>query len=484
MNSTKIKTLFAFLIFLACLSCSSIPKDPRLINSKEVDFEFPKPIIWSLDNGLKIYFIENFELPKVSAKIYLPGGNLYELPNNRGASSALGSLLREGGTNKLKPEELDYFLEERGARIESSYDASMGNVFVSCLKEDLNDVFPVFADVIQRPGFDENRFELWKTKVFNSIKERGDNPDVLASIAFSKIVFPKDDPNSLVATSKTIENLSLEYLKKLYSDFVRPDGSRLVITGALSKKEAEELVNKYFSRWETGEKQLSPLKDLAVSLEDNYRRPGIYVLKKDFSQARILIGNASFPRHNPDTFNLIVFNEIFGLGGFSSKLFSEIRTKLGLAYTVYGGVFPGVPRGVFKIYAGTRNEQAISAIKNIIKLTDDARKNVPTEKEMQHANEAIKNSFIFKFESKSSLVSEIAYLEHLGYPPLYNDSYLAKIKEVSAQSARDAFKRSVNTADLSIIVVGNVDVEQIKNEFLGKYNVYELDFNGEEISIH
>jgi hypothetical protein len=160
-------------------------------------------------------------------------------------------------------------------------------------------------------------------------------------------------------------------------------------------------------------------------------------------------------RDNPDYYAISVFNEAFG-GGFSSRLFNDIRTKRGLAYNVGGGIGTnfGHP-GILQVGMGTKSQTTIEAIQAVREDIDNLAKKPITDEEIQHAKDAILNAFIFRLDSPDKILGERITYEYYGYPPDWLDKYQAEIKKVTKEDVNRVATKYLHKDQLAVLVVGN-----------------------------
>src|SRR5690349_20200706 len=121
----------------------------RPLNSVKV----PQPQIFTLSNGLKVYLLEDHELPLVTGRALIRTGNLFDPKEKRGLAEITGITLRSGGTRKLSGDEIDEQLEDMAAGIESGIGESEGTVGFFCLKGNTDAVLQLFHDIITEPAF-------------------------------------------------------------------------------------------------------------------------------------------------------------------------------------------------------------------------------------------------------------------------------------------------------------------------------------------
>src|SRR5262249_20019690 len=157
----------------------------------------------------------------------------------------------------------------------------------------------------------------------------------------------------------------------------------------------------------------------------------------------------------PDYYAIQVMNQLFG-GGFSSRLFSNIRSKQGLAYDVGGGVGTAFDHpGVVRISMGTKSASTAAAIEALQAQINLLVKGNVTEQEVKRAKDAILNSFIFEFDSKEKVLAERIRYEFYGYPSDFLERYRAGIEKVTPAEVDRVARKYVHPDRLAILVVGN-----------------------------
>jgi zinc protease len=472
-----LRVLVAMIVVCALSACSglsggAIPSSPEKVEIPDISFTIPTAERWTTDNGIEVYYYHNDELPQIRGVMYFPGGSLSDYSGITGLAGAVGDQMREGAFEGMSPDDLDRRLDSLAASIETDFGSEYGTASFFSLTEDFAEVFRLYADVIQRPAFDSSRLELWKKLVANSIVRRKDSPDKMAGMAFAEQIYGKGSPFAKAIDADSLELITPERLREFHRRFVRPDGAKLAISGALSREEVEAAVNQHFGSWPVG-RYVRP----SLPSVDYTPKPGIYVLERDFDQATVLIGHQGPARHTPDQFDISIYNRVFGHGGFGSTLFKEIRSRLGLAYYVYGGISSGAVRGVFQMSMGTRSTQVEKAIKQAISLSAETKTELPDPDAFKDAKSAVKRSFVFKFASPDYIARRAVILKLLGYSEDYDQTYLANIEKVSREDLLAVAKKRVHPKELVVVVVGRVSAQEMANAFAGTADVYRLDFD-------
>jgi len=159
-------------------------------------------------------------------------------------------------------------------------------------------------------------------------------------------------------------------------------------------------------------------------------------------------------RDNPDYYAIEVFNEFFS-GSSTSRLYSNIRSKKGLAYAVGGGIGTDYDHpGVLRLYLGTKNSTTAAAIDAFNEELDALKTHPATPEELTKAKDAILNSFVFRFDSKEKVLREWMTYEFHGYPADFLERYRGGIAKVSIEDVSRVAEKYVHKDQLATLVVG------------------------------
>ncbi len=467
-----LRTLLALVVLISVVACSTIPNSPYGLGNGDVEFEIPKPERWKLANGMNVIYYHNDEIPQIRGTLYFPGGDLTDPTGIAGLAQATGKQIRGGSIKGIKPDDLDKRLDDLAASIESGFGDEYGTASFFSLEEDFDEVFSLFTDVVRRPAFSQDRLALWKRLAADGILRRRDNPGTMASMAFGMLLFGEDSAFTKAISKESLSKITRTNMREFHSRFVRPDGAYLTLSGSLSREQVETAINAKFADWSPGTFKRPSLPSVSHAIV-----PGIYVLERDYDQATIRLGHRGPSRHSPDIYPIKIYNHMFGHSGFGSTLFREIRSKLGLAYSVYGGLWPGAVEGQFMVGMGTRVSEAPKAIDRTLELTKESIDELPDETRFKAAKSAVTKSFVFRFADPSYIADRTAMLELLGYPDTYDQDYLENIRGVTPSAVKDAGQRWVHPEELVVVIVGRVSAEEIAEAFKGEFDVYRLDFD-------
>ena len=346
-------------LLVAALPVMGQVKDHRNIKYPDLpELKPEKPQIFTLNNGLKIFLIEDHEVPMIEVEARIRTGSNYVPLDKTGLSDIFGQVQREGGTESMTGDEIDDFLETRAASIETGLGGDSGFAQMDCLKEDFRDVVRLFSDVLRKPVFEEDKIEVAKQQVKTGIARRNDNVGGVVGREFNKLIRGADSPLAAVAEYETVASVSRDDLVAWHGKYYHPNSTMLGVVGDFDTEQMKDIISEVFGDWERGPDFSAPEPHYQDQVE-----PGVYYIEKaDVTQANIRMGHLGIRTSNPDYYAVQVMNEVLG-GGFAGRLFSNVRSKKGLAYSVFGGVGSSLPRrGVFQAGMSTQSEKMAESV--------------------------------------------------------------------------------------------------------------------------
>ncbi|WP_324282202.1 pitrilysin family protein [Cyanobacterium aponinum UTEX 3221] len=423
------------------------------------EIKLPEYERYQLDNGMVIYLIEDHRLPLISGNAVIRTGSRFDPPSQVGLAELTGSLIRLGGTANYSPEQLNSILEQKAAAIESSIDETMGSVSFSSLSYDLDTIFPLFAEVIQSPAFDSQQLEVLKTQAKGAIARRNDDPGNIASREFKKLVYGENNPYARTIEYKTLDNIQQSDIKNFHSKYVRPEGIILGIVGDFDSSQIKEKIAQYFGNWQVNS-QVKPTFDTITSKQEKSK--GIFIADQpQLTQSNILLGHLAGKLNDPNYPTLSVMNGV--LNGFGGRLHNEIRSRQGLAYSVYG-VWQGAYDypGLFVAGGQTKTDTTTQFIKTMKEEIEKLRTQPITEAELNYAKDSILNSFVFKFQNPSQTLSRMMTYEYYDYPQNFIFDYQQGVKNTQIDDVLNVAQEYLHPDKIVTLVVGNE--EEIKQE--------------------
>ncbi len=402
-----------------------------------------------LQNGMVIFLEPDHELPMIDGTIRIRGGRRDEPAPKAGLSAVYSEAWRTGGTKSKTGDELDDFLETRAALVETSSGADSTFLSWSSPKEVFDPVFAVVVDLLQNPEFRQEKINLAKKQIKSAIARRNDDINAIAARESTKLAYGADNPYARTAEYATIAAVTRDDLVQWHKRTVVPNNIIVGIAGDFDPADMERRLRAAF----TGLPQGTRLQTQEISFHPAH---GLFLIEKnDVNQSDISMVDLGIERRNPDYYAIEVFNQLFG-GSFTSRLVANIRTKLGLAYSVGGGIGAAYDHpGIFRIALGTKSDSTAAALDALNQQLVEISKGGIKESELRTAKDAILNSFVFAFDSKDKVLAERMAYEFYGYPADFLERYRAGIEKVTVADVNDVAKKYVHPERMAVLVVGN-----------------------------
>lgn len=425
---------------------------------------------FELDNGLKVFVVENHKIPRVSYSLVLdydaaPEGEL------TGLADITGQLLRTGTTH-LSKDELDEEVDFIGARLGTS---STG-VYASSLKKHNEKLLTLMADVIMNPSFQEEELAKIKTQTISGLKSQQDDAGAISNRISRQLIYGKHHPYGESITEKSIGNLTPEYCREFYQTFFRPNIGYLAIVGDINLAEARSLIQKHLGSWEK-----SPVMDYVPETPVLPKSPSVAIVDRPAAvQSALRVGYpVDLKPGAPDAIPARVMNTI--LGGASFRLFNNLREEKAYTYGAYSQLSADKLTGRFMVTTEVRNSVSDSAINEIFY---EMRRigNEPVEtKELELAKNYLNGNFALSLENPQTVAGFAISTARYGLPDDYYANYMKNLSAVTADDVMAAAKNYVKPENAYILAVGKAaDIAPRLMQYTGGAPITYYDFEGKE----
>jgi zinc protease len=419
--------------------------------SSPPDVKVPNYTRFQLANGLIVYLMEDHELPLVSGSALIRTGDRWEPADKVGLAGIMAAVMRSGGTTKTPPDDLNRYLERRAASIEMGMSETAGSGGFNALTEDLTPVFELFAETLRSPAFPESKIALAKTQVRGGIARRNDNPNSVAGREFEKLLYGGDSPYARVVEYANLDNISRADIISFYQTYYMPDRVMLGIVGDFETAAMRKLVEAKFADWQPSRSRQSfPLPAVAQA-----NTGGVFLVNQpQLTQSSVQIGHLGGQLSDPDYAALSVLNGV--LNGFGGRLFNEVRSRQGLAYSVYASWRPNFDYpGTFLAGGQTRSETTVPFIKSILGEIAKIRTAPVSQTELAFAKDTVLNSFIFNFQDPAQTLSRLLRYDYFSYPQDFIFRYRKALAATTAADVQRVAQRHLQPEKLVTLVVGN-----------------------------
>jgi len=444
------KAIWSLLSLLTLALAQGVPADwpdPFKMQFQRLQPSVIRPTEAQLSNGLKVLLVEDRALPFVSGRVYLRAGAIFEPDDKVGLSGIFSSVLRTGGAGERTPDQVDEILETLAATVSVSTDNLFTSVAFNTLTENLDQVLQIWADVLVRPRFAQERLDLEKGRALEAIRRRNDQPTQIAVREFVRRI-NEGHPAGRISSAASIQSITRDDLVAFHQRFFKPNGAVLAITGDFSTQEMVARLERVLQGWQQGPVSLP-------TFAPPRPKPGIYFLQKETNQSVIYMGNPTVTAFAPGYSELDLASRVLG-DGFNSRLFLEVRTKRGLAYATGGAQTQGFGWPGF-IYGASisRVEKTAEVIELMLAQFRDLRERLVSQEELELFRNSILNAEVFRFTSKQAVAERIARTQMLGLPPDYYEQYIRQIQAITPADLQRAVQQYVRPEQFVIVVVGD-----------------------------
>ncbi len=432
--------------------------------------EFTK---FELKNGLKVIVVENHKLPVVSYSLSLNLDPIFE-GDKVGYTSMAGELLRSGTSSKTK-DQLDEEIDFIGA----SLSTNRKGIYASSLKKHSSQLLDLMTDVLYNPVFPQEELDKLRKQYLTSIKSEKDDPKSISSNITQALMFGKETAYGEMATEDSYENITVEDCKTYYQTYFRPNVAYLVIVGDITQKEAKKTVKTYFSKWE---KQEVPSEEFVKPAGFSQAKYAM-AHKDDANQAYITV---SYPVDlkpgTPDALKASVMNRVLGGGGFSSRLFQNLREDKAWTYGAYSRISTDEHMGVFKAYSNVKGAVTDSAFVEIHKEMERIINEDVNEEDLQLIKNAMAGSFGRSLEDPATIARFAVNIDKYNLPTDYYETYPERLAAITIEDVKEAAKKYIKPDKALFLAVGDITVIEplMKNVAKGE-KVTEYDFYAEKV---
>ncbi len=399
-----------------------------------------------LPNGIVLLVAERPAVPIVAVRVFHRAGAAFDPPDRAGLANLTAVLLTRGAGQR-SGQEIDSAIEFVGGRLESGGGRDGITTSLAVLKRDLSLGLDLLRDVVLAPTFPEAELKRKASEIQAAIQRSEESPEAVAGRALARLVFPHHPYGKPVeGTRESVGRLTRDDVVQFHRQQVRPDTTIIAVVGAVTVDEARREISNRFGGW--ARPTTPPPADPGVPTP---AAPQAEEVKRELTQATIMLGRQAIRQSDPDYFPLAVASYVLG-GGSASRLYTRVREEGGLAYSVASWVAPAKYGASFSLSAQTRVAE-VSRVTNILReeLARMGREPV-AERELALAKAYLIGSFPLRLDTSAKVADFLVSVEELGLGLDYADRYRARVGAVTAADiqrvaarffAADAFNRVV-----------------------------------------
>ena len=449
--------------------------DPRTLTFKAIEFVPPEPDRMVLENGMVIYLLEDHELPLITIGALMRTGGWLDPPDKVGLAALTGNVMQTGGGGGLSAAEVDDELAQFAGRMTIAIDRQSGSASLEVMKKDLQQALRLFAGVLRTPAFDPARVDLAKLQAMERIRRREDEPESIASREFMKLLYGPGHPTARESSIESVRRIRREDLIAFHQNTIHPNGIILGVTGDFIKDEMVASLREAFGDWQRGTVPEVKIDDVP---ESEAAGAVVHLISKDTSQTHLRAGRLSVKETDADYISLVVANDILGGNSLIGRLFNEVRTKRGLAYSVGSELSTGIyDQGMWLVWAETKLPSTKEVLGQLVANIERMRTEPVSDAELTQAKDSYVNSSVFDVSSSSKIVSRLMELEYDGLPKDFYQQLREKILTVSKEDILAVGRKYLRRDHLKIVAVGSGEALSEELSIFG--NVKEISLNSE-----
>ncbi|MFB9863210.1 insulinase family protein [Rufibacter immobilis] len=411
----------------------------------------PAPVIelgkyefFTLSNGLKVYVVENHNLPKVSMSLVLDRAPVLE-GEKAGLTGATGYLMRTGTATRTKDQ-----LDEQIDFIGASLSTTATGFSASGLKKHFPKLLELASDVVLRPQFKQEELDKFKKQMVSNLASGKDDPATMEGNLQQTLLYGKSHPYGEVITEKTIENIALADVQQYYGTYFRPNIGYLAIVGDITAKDAKKLVKQYFGNWKKAD-----VKQATYAAPASLSGNQVAIVDRPNSvQSNISVTyTVDLKPGSPDAIAASLMNNI--LGGSFARLDANLREKHAYTYGSNSSLVSDKLSGRFSAFASVRNTVTDSAFTQIMYEMDRLRKEPVTAEELKKVQSMMTGSFARSLENPLTVAMFAINTARYNLPQDYYANYLKNVAAVTPADIQRVAQKYLQPEKAYLTAIGN-----------------------------
>ncbi|NEU08518.1 insulinase family protein [Flavihumibacter sp. R14] len=423
------------------------------------------PLVWEdkLANGLRVYGIENSEVPLVQFELVIDGGLLLEDPGKVGVSNLMARMMTQG-TSKKTPEQLEEAIEQLGASINVFAGTEDIRIRVNTLARNYQATLALLQEILLEPRWDLKEFQLLKQSMISQIRQQEANPNAIAQNNYNQLIFGKDNIRSrnILGTIESVNAITLEDLKAFYNKNISPSVARIHVVGSLGKTAITSPLAGIAKNWKS-----KPVNIPAFTTPTAPAQSQVYFYDvPDAKQSVIRFGYPALAATDGDYYPATVMNYILGGGGFASQLTQQLREGKGYTYGIFSGFSGTNSAGPFTIASSVRTNVTLESAQLIKEILQNYGKDY-SDKDMETTRSFLIKSNARAFETAGSKLGMLENISKYGWKADYVKEREEIVKNMSVGRIRDLSQKYLDTNKMIWLIVGDAKTQLPRLTALG-----------------
>ncbi len=423
----------------------------------------PKVYKSTFDNGLKVFGIENNEVPLVRFNLTIDGGQLLESMDKLGVANLTASLLNKGTKNKTV-QELEEAIQDLGASINIYAGKESTTISGTTLSKNYLATLALVQEMLLAPRFDEKAFKLLKKATISNLRQQEARPNSVARNAYNELIYGKENIRSknTLGTIASLEKITIEDLKAFYQKAMSPSVAKMLVVGNVKENEVLASLEDLNSKWAAKE-VLIPI----YKTPEAPTKPAVYFYDiPNAKQSVLQFGAPALAITDEDYYAASVMNYILGGGGFASRLTQELREGKGYTYGIRSGFSGTKAKGAFTISSGVRSNVSLESAQ----LVKQILKEYPTtfsDKDLETTKSFLIKSNARAFETARAKLRMLSNMSTYGWKSDYVKEQEAIVNNMTKERVKELANKYINPDKLIWLVVGDAETQFERMKELG-----------------
>ena len=399
-------------------------------------------------SGIEIWHVEDYTVPVLSVEFAFLGGAAQDPVGKCGLANLLASLMDEGA-GALASQEFQEALEEKA--IELSFDAGRDRLDGSLrtLADNAERAFELMALALQVPRFDADAIDRVRAQIISGLKRDESDPGSRARDRLNALAYPGHTYGRAAdGVIAELASITREDVVSQHAKLFARDNLRIVAVGAVSPDMLARLVEQAFGPLPKAP-SLMPI--TPITMQNGGTRE---IIDLDIPQSTLYLALPGIARKDPMHMSAMVLNHILGGGSFTSRLWTEVREKRGLAYSVWSALAGRAQSALYFAGTATSNERVAESLEVILHEINQIARDGATAEELDKAKRYLMGSYALRFDTSRKIANQLLELaiEELGID--YIDRRNAEVDAVTLDSMRAAGTRLFVENKPLIVVAG------------------------------
>ncbi|MCS6863808.1 MAG: pitrilysin family protein [Gemmataceae bacterium] len=394
-----------------------------------------------LPNGLVLLAERMEHVRSAAINFLLPAGAAYESAGQFGVASLLAELITRGAGSR-NSRELTQALDNLGLDRDESVGTVNMRFWGSTLARNVPAALELYADILLRPHLPEEELAAVQSLSLQELQALEDSPQKKVMVELRRRYYPPPLNQDRYGQAEDIETCTIETVRQFYRQQFRPNGTILSVAGNVEWEPLKAHVETLFGPWEPQSNG---------DLVPKPHSPHSDHIPKETQQTQIALALASVPLTDDDYYNARAATAVLS-GGMSSRLFTEVREKRGLCYSVYATHESFKTIGTLLVYAGTRSERAQETLDVTLHELRRLREGIEND-ELDRVKAGLKSALILQEESTSARAGAIASDWYYLGRVRSLDELQAKINELNAPAILRYLDRCP-VRDVTLVTLG------------------------------